>query len=491
MNSVMQKPHAVCIPFPAQSHIKAMLKLAKLLHSQGIHITFVNTEYNHNRLLKSGGPNSLDGSSDFRFMTIPDGLPPLDVDAAQDVIAVCESIPKNFLAPFVSLLENLHASGSPEINPPVTCVVSDGFITFTIDAAERLGIPIMLFWTIPACAFMGIYQALFLIKEGLIPLKDESYLTNGYLDTVVDWIPGMKNIRLKDFPSLIRTTDINSFLLNFEVEAVHRCSKASANIFHTFDELEVDVLTSLSSMIPHLYTIGPIELLMNHILPKDDLNSIGYSLWREEHLCLEWLDSKEENSVIYVNFGSIAVMSLEKLLEVGRGLVNSNKYFLWINRSDAVKSESPVLPPEFLEEIKERGFIAGWCPQEQVLNHSSVGGFLTHGGWNSTIESLSAGVPMICLPLFADQPMNCRYICNEWEVGMELVNDFKSGDVENVVKELMEGEKGKRMKNKAMEWREMAKKATRVGGSSSLKFNMLVNNIFNRIKLGINLDLFA
>ncbi|KAM7500072.1 hypothetical protein LguiA_024486 [Lonicera macranthoides] len=172
MNSVMPKPHAVCIPLPAPSHIKAMLKLARLLHSQGIHITFVNTEYNHNRLLKSGGPNSLDGSTDFRFMTIPDGLPPLDVDAAQDVAAVCESIPKNFLAPFVSLIEKLNSNrGSLEMNPLVTYVVSDGFMTFTIDAAERLGIPILLFWTIPACAFLGIYQVPALIKKGLIPLK--------------------------------------------------------------------------------------------------------------------------------------------------------------------------------------------------------------------------------------------------------------------------------------------------------------------------------
>ena len=158
MNAVIQKPHAVCIPLPAPSHIKAMLKLAKLLHSQGIQITFVNTEYNHNRLLKSGGTKSLDGSPDFRFMTIPDGLPPVDVDATLDIAAVCESIPKNFLAPFVSLLEKLNSrGGSLEMNPPVTYVVSDGFMTFTIDAAQRLGIPILLFWTIPACAFMGIY----------------------------------------------------------------------------------------------------------------------------------------------------------------------------------------------------------------------------------------------------------------------------------------------------------------------------------------------
>ena len=121
----------------------------------------------------------------------------------------------------------------------------------------------------------------------------------------------MNSIRLKDLPTLVRTTDINSFFFNFSMEPFQRSSKASANIIHTFDELEVDLVTSLSSMIPQLYTIGPIELLMNNISPKDDLNSIGYSLWKEEHLCLEWLDSKEQNSVIYVNFGNLATMSLE------------------------------------------------------------------------------------------------------------------------------------------------------------------------------------
>ncbi|KAF3445113.1 hypothetical protein FNV43_RR14806 [Rhamnella rubrinervis] len=86
------KPHVVCIPYPAQSHIKAMLKLAKLLHFKGFHITFVNTEFNHNRFLKSLGPNSLDGMPDFRFKTISDGLPPSDANATQDIIALCNTI---------------------------------------------------------------------------------------------------------------------------------------------------------------------------------------------------------------------------------------------------------------------------------------------------------------------------------------------------------------------------------------------------------------
>ncbi|BFG25820.1 hypothetical protein CerSpe_120940 [Prunus speciosa] len=85
------KPHAVCIPFPIQSHMMAMLKLAKLLHHRGFHITFVNTELNHRRFLKSLGPNSLDGLPDFQFETIPDGLPASDEDAGQN--SYCFAIP--------------------------------------------------------------------------------------------------------------------------------------------------------------------------------------------------------------------------------------------------------------------------------------------------------------------------------------------------------------------------------------------------------------
>ncbi|PQQ05154.1 7-deoxyloganetin glucosyltransferase-like isoform X1 [Prunus yedoensis var. nudiflora] len=140
---------------------------------------------------------------------------------------------------------------------------------------------------------------------------------------------------------------------------------------------------------------------------------MGYSLWKEEE-CLEWLNTKAPNSVVYVN-GSIAVMTPERLLEFGWGLANSKLPFFWVIRPDLVIGESAILPPEFVAETKE-SLIAGWCPQEQVLNHPSVGGFLTHSGWNSTVESLTAGVPMLCWPFFADQQMDCRYTCNEWGI---------------------------------------------------------------------------
>ncbi|CAA6675268.1 unnamed protein product [Spirodela intermedia] len=98
--SISEKPHAVCVPYPAQGHITPMMMLAKLLHSRGFHITFVNTEYNHRRLLKSRGPSALDGLPDFRFETIPDGLPPSDIDGTQDIPSLCESTMNTCLVPF-------------------------------------------------------------------------------------------------------------------------------------------------------------------------------------------------------------------------------------------------------------------------------------------------------------------------------------------------------------------------------------------------------
>lgn len=176
------KPHAVCLPAPAQSHIKSVLKLAKLLHYKGFHITFVNTEFNHRRLLKSRGPDSLKGLPDFQFESIPDGLPPSDENATQDLPGLCEAATKNLLAPFNDLLDKLNDTASPDV-PPVTCIVSDGFMPVAIDAAAKREIPIALFFTISACSFMGFKQFQALKEKGLAPLKgmDKEYkflLTN-------------------------------------------------------------------------------------------------------------------------------------------------------------------------------------------------------------------------------------------------------------------------------------------------------------------------
>ncbi|PQQ05157.1 7-deoxyloganetin glucosyltransferase-like isoform X2 [Prunus yedoensis var. nudiflora] len=296
----------------------------------------------------------------------------------------------------------------------------------------------------------------FLQSNFICTIADESCFTNGYLDTVIDWIPGMRDIRLRDLPTFLRTTNPDDIKFNFIMEATDRAHEASAVVLHTFDALESDVLEALSSILPCVCTVGPLQLHLNEI-PEHPLK-MGYSLWKEETECLEWLNTKAPNSVVYVNFGSIAVMTPQQLVEFGRGLENSKLPFFWVIRPDLVIGESAILPLEFVAETKERSLIAGWCPQEQVLNHP-VGGFLMHSGWNSMVESLTAGVPMLCWPIFADQQMDCRHAWNEWGIGMEISNDVKSDEVEKLVKELMEGEKGKKMKNKVMEWKKLAEEA--------------------------------
>lgn len=132
------KPHAVCIPFPAQGHIKPMLKLAKILHHKGFHITVVNTEYNHRRLIKSQGPESVNGLHDLQLKTIPDGLPfTEDIDATQEAAAICESTSKNCLVPFRDIVCSINNQSDL---PPVSSIVSDGIMSFTLDVAEEHGI---------------------------------------------------------------------------------------------------------------------------------------------------------------------------------------------------------------------------------------------------------------------------------------------------------------------------------------------------------------
>ncbi|OAY39570.1 7-deoxyloganetin glucosyltransferase isoform X1 [Manihot esculenta] len=473
------KPHAVCIPFPAQGHINPMLQIAKILHFKGFHITFVNTEFIHKRLkLNSIANSSINGFSNFRFETIPDGIQPAsDEDGGaeaphQDMPSLFHSILNNFSTPFCDLIHKLNDSSCSGV-PPVTCIVADGGLTFTLDVARRFGIPIGIFWAASACATLAYTQYHQLIERGLAPLKDESYLTNGYLETSIDWIPGLKNIRLKDLPPFFRTTDPSDPFLNWVLTEVEKASTASALILNTFDSLEQDALQALCAMYPHLYTIGPFQLLVDQIDDDDELKLMGSSLWKEHSECLAWLDSKQPNSVLFVNFGSTATMTLDELTELAWGLANSKKQFLWVIRADLVKGGSEILPPEFAEEIMDRGFLTSWCPQEQVLKHPSVGGFLSHMGWNSSLESVCGGVPLICWPFIADQMTNSRYACTEWGVGLEL-EKVERNEVEKLVKELFEGEKGKEMKKKVMEWKRKAEEATVSGGSSCKNLDKLL-----------------
>ncbi|RZC68514.1 hypothetical protein C5167_032440 [Papaver somniferum] len=491
------KPHAVFVPVPAQGHVTPMMTLAKLFHSKGFHITFVNTEFNHQRLINSRGPDSVRGLPDFRFETIPDGLPlPDDLNATQPVPDLLHAFRNNMLLPFRNLIQRLNnnskssllSPSSENILPPVTCIVSDGMMSFGLKVGVELGIPVALFWTASACGLICYLHFSQLIERGLVPLEDESDLTNGYLDTKIDWIPGMKDIRLRDLPSFVRTMDTRDIYFDYFIRELAGMNEATTLIVNTFDALEKDVLDALKSeqlSLPPLYTIGPVHQLLHHDAttgtmknhPSAKTTSIGINLWKEETDCLKWLDSGKPNSVVYVNFGSITTMTTQQLIEFAWGLANSKHSFLWIVRSDIVKGDTANLPPEFAEETKERGLLASWCPQEKVLNHPAIGAFLTHSGWNSTIESICGGVPVICYPFFSEQHTNCRYSCIDWGIGIEIDHKVTRNEVEKSVKELLEGEKGKEMKHRAMEWKQKAEDAIAPGGSSFVNLDELVNEL--------------
>ncbi|KAL9253936.1 7-deoxyloganetin glucosyltransferase-like protein [Drosera capensis] len=450
-----EKPHAVCVPYPAQGHINAILRLAKLLYIKGFHIT------------RQHGIQP--------FESIPDGLPPADNDdVTEDITALIISMESTSGGPFRELLSRLNDTATSSV-PPVSCIIADAGVRFTSGVGRELGISKIIIFPASACSFLGISQYRCLAEKGYVPLKDESYFTNGYLDTVIDWIPGMEG-----------TTDPNDYLFNHAIDAIERIRRtASAIIFNTFTALYRDLISSLSADFPPLYPIGPVHLLVNQIQHGHiETKSLGSNLWKEEPACLLWLDARQPGSVVYINFGSITVMTPSQLEEFAWGLAHSKHYFLWIKRPDLVSGDASDLPAGFVEETKGRGLMASWCDQESVLSHPAIGVFLTHCGWNSTIESISSAVPMICWPFFADQQTNCWYTSKKWGIGMEINSEAEREEIEKQVREMMEGQKGREMKNKAMEWKSLAEEAATWGsGSSYLNLENLIQDVLLASKI--------
>ena len=191
-----------------------------------------------------------------------------------------------------------------------------------------------------------------------------------------------------------------------------------------------------------------------------------------------WLDAQPLKSVIYVSFGCITVLRKDKLMEFWYSLVNSKKHFLWAIRPDLViqKDGKGQIPVELVEGTKNRGYMVGWVPQEEVLVHQAVGGFLTHSGWNSTLESIVAGVPMICWPYFVDQQINSRFVSEVWKLGMDMKDVCDRVMVEKMVNHLMEETREIFMKS-IVEKARLANESVSEGGSSYCTLDHLIKDI--------------
>ncbi|CAK9136068.1 unnamed protein product [Ilex paraguariensis] len=195
--------------------------------------------------------------------------------------------------------------------------------------------------------------------------------------------------------------------------------------------------------------------------------------------CMKWLDAKEIGSVVYVSFGSTADLGKDQMEELAWGLMSSNNHFFWVVRT----FEECKLPSTFMDLKSEKGLVVNWCPQLQVLAHYAVGCFMTHCGWNSTLEALSLGVPLLAMPQWTDQPTKAKFIVDVWQVGIRLKVDEKGTvireEIENFINEVMEGERGKELKRNVVKLKELAKEAVDEGGSSTINIEEFVSEVLS------------
>ncbi|XP_073127924.1 7-deoxyloganetic acid glucosyl transferase-like [Henckelia pumila] len=468
-------PHVLIFPLPAQGHLNSMLNLAQLLCLSHFHVTFIVSEFNHRRLLNHTTTHSTFARyPGFRFQTIPDGLPDHHPRAGLRAMDIIPSVLKISGPCFNQMMIENHLFASAGSTRPVTCIIADGWLSFAADFAEENGIPLIYFRTVSACALWAYFCTIKVIEANEIPFRE-----NG-MDELVRSIPGMEGLlRCRDLPSICRVDDAKDPTLWHRITLTMQTVRAKAVILNTFEDLEQPVLSNIRQHMPRLYTIGPGNAHLKSRLGgnKADASTPSASLWAEDRSCIDWLNAQKSKSVIYVSFGSITTVTREQLLEFWHGLVNSKQRFLWVIRPDSVTGEDgDRIPAELKECSKENGYMVEWAPQEEVLNHAAVGGFLTHCGWNSTLESIVAGVPMICWPYFADQLVTSRFVSEVWKIGLDIKDSCERVVIENAVRELMEVRKDEFLE-RASCLANMARMTVGEGGSSYCNLNDLVEYI--------------
>ncbi|XP_057804596.1 7-deoxyloganetic acid glucosyl transferase-like [Salvia miltiorrhiza] len=469
MDQTPAPARVVMFPLPLQGPVNSMLKLAELLCIGGLQITFLVTDDIHARLHRhSNIQTRFQSYPGFQIRSIPDGLP--------------ENHPRG--AKFMELFESLRTKTKPLLKEflqsggggPISCVIADAVLGFACDVADDVGIPIFHVRTISAACLWVFFSLPMLIQSGDLPFKGDDDL-----DVPIKSVPGMERyLRRRDLPSFCRSGDIaDPHIEMYKMEATEN-PRASGLILNTFEELEAPILSKMRNVCPNIYTIGPLHAHLKAKLAAtaSSLPAFSNSLWEEDRSCVAWLNSQPPKSVLYVSFGSLATVTRDQLMEFWYGLVNSGQRFLWVMRPDSVdgKDWESRIPVELSQGTKERGYVVGWAPQEEVLAHPAVGGFLTHSGWNSTLESVYEGVPMICWPYFLDQQVNSRLVEEEWKLGLDMKDSCDRSVIEESVRNLMEVRKEEFLR-RADEMAKSAKASLSEGGSSYSHLDRLIQDI--------------
>ncbi|KAH6802661.1 hypothetical protein C2S51_034107 [Perilla frutescens var. frutescens] len=457
------------ISMPYQGHITPFVRLALNLASKGIVVTFVHLESIHHKLSKAHNHHHLDLFSDarqsgldIRYATITDGFP-LDYDRDLHPEKYWTSLFQVF-PPYVD-----EFVGNIIRSDPLSqyFLVTDTVYGWPAAVATKYNLLNVAFWTSPALVFSLLYH--------LDLLKERDHFLCQDDEAEVDYIPGVGSIRSRDMmTSLRKPLDITGNNLFTAFEAV---KKADFILHNTVQELESHTLSALNKYQPN-YAIGPI-----HFSTNTD-TSVTKSLHAEVDIT-EWLDSKTSASVLYVSFGSVVQTSNQVIEEIAHGLRLSEVNFIWVVRPHITASgDANVLPAGFEEEVKDRGLIVSWCDQINVLSNPGVGGFLTHCGWNSVIESMCCGVPMICFPVTYDQPTVRKLVVDDWKIGINLCDGTSSVDRNTVaekIKSFMSGDASESLRREANKVEPLLHNALQIDGSSNKNFNKFVMELENKL----------
>ncbi|KAL2502739.1 UDP-glycosyltransferase 86A1 [Forsythia ovata] len=461
-----QKPHAIMFALPLQGHITPTVNLAMKLASKGCTITFVHTEFIHQMLSKSSEVDLFSEAHelglDIRYKTIFDGFP-VEFDRFLHFIEYWETMLRDFPARVDEFVGKLIESESSS----AYFLITDTFYTWPAIIARKYNLVNVSFWTEPALVFSIDYHLDLLRENGHFPCKDN-------VEENINYIPGVSSMNTRDLMPYLKESSITTLVQKIVLKIFDdQVKKADFILQNTVQELESETISALNQEQP-TYAIGPINFSTDSTKP-----AISQNLWPQTDT-KTWLDSKPPSSVLYVSFGSLDQTSKQIIQEIAHGLLLSKLSFIWVVRKDIVSSnDTDVLPVGFEDKIRDQGLVVEWCNQNMVLSHPAIGGFLTHCGWNSILESIWCGVPMICYPLASDQPTNRKLVVDDWKIGINVCNgeSVNREEVAEKIHNLMSGTVSDGLRMEIKKVRTILQNALAIDGSSEKFFDQFIKDL--------------
>ncbi|XP_057844463.2 scopoletin glucosyltransferase-like [Cryptomeria japonica] len=477
----MEKPHVVVVPFPALGHSIPLLDFAKQLASHGLLVSCVTTAANLPRLHHQM-KDAISSGLDIRIVVLPtpaiEGLPEGMESFDQVPTEQCKLIFDLALAleyPFDRWLEK---EGQEERGAPV-CIIHDMLLGWSMGVSERDSIPRVFFDTYGAFGLSLLISAWLSASQSVLKKEGETLVLS------------------LDLPAPVRLEkhEIDAGLFEpFMMEVIGRLqslNQGSGILANTFEELEDDYLQHLRNLTGKMvWSIGPV-LPPNCFGGPVKVSSRGKMADISEEDLVQFLDSQSSCSVVYISFGSQTFLSKEQSKALASGLEASGQPFVWAikvsPKMNPSASDTPIdlarryLPERFLERTKNRGLVIwGWVPQLVILSHPSVGAFMSHCGWNSMLESVTLGVPLITWPMYADQHFNSK-LAVELGIGVQFCEHRTGIPDMHRVKEALNlvfvDDKSKEIKRAAEKLKSMARKAVEYGGSSKSNLQDFVSEI--------------